>query len=187
MLYRPFCLLAWFIWVSNILILSTPDEGYWRDESYALNKKSPFLIYNHDMSIKIKYNEKQKMPHCRNTFKMPHCRNTSKIPHCRNTSKIPHCRNTSKITHCQNTSKIPYCRNTSKIPHCLDTSKIPHCRNTSKIPHCRNTSKIAEKSISLTQIHDRSLTLLGSGTSIKNGGVKLVLWAQTSPLIEMMQ
>ena len=31
-----------------------------------------------------------------------------------------------------------------------------------------------------TQIHDRSLSWLGTGTSIKQcGGVKLVIWAQT--------
>ena len=27
------------------------------------------------------------------------------------------------------------------------------------------------------QIHDRSISWLGTGTSIKSGGVKLVLWA----------
>jgi len=32
------------------------------------------------------------------------------------------------------------------------------------------------------QIYDCSLSLLGAGTSIKSGGVKLVLYAQTSPL-----
>ena len=37
-----------------------------------------------------------------------------------------------------------------------------------------------------TQIHDRSLFLLGTGTSVNSGGAKLVLWAQTSPLGEMM-
>jgi len=32
-----------------------------------------------------------------------------------------------------------------------------------------------------TQIHDRSISCLGTGTSIKQcGGVKLVIWAQTS-------
>ena len=39
----------------------------------------------------------------------------------------------------------------------------------------------------LSIINDRSLSWLGTDTSIKSGGVKLVLWAQTSPLIEMMQ
>ena len=39
-----------------------------------------------------------------------------------------------------------------------------------------------------TQIHTKkcSLSWLGIGTSIKGGGNKLVLWAQTSPLSEMM-
>jgi hypothetical protein len=32
------------------------------------------------------------------------------------------------------------------------------------------------------QIHDHSLSWLGTGTSIKHGGVKLVLWTQISPL-----
>ena len=30
-------------------------------------------------------------------------------------------------------------------------------------------------------MHNHSFTWLGTGTSIENGGVKLVLWAQTSP------
>jgi ribosomal protein L30E len=42
----------------------------------------------------------------------------------------------------------------------------------------------------ITQIHDRSLYRLGTDTSIKKaakgGGVKLVLWAQTSPVNAMM-
>jgi hypothetical protein len=38
-----------------------------------------------------------------------------------------------------------------------------------------------------TQMHYRSLFLLGTNTSMKNGGAKLVLWAQTSPLGEMMR
>jgi len=39
----------------------------------------------------------------------------------------------------------------------------------------------------LTQIHAYSLLWIGTGTSIKSGGVKLVLWGQTSPLCEMIQ
>ena len=37
-----------------------------------------------------------------------------------------------------------------------------------------------------TTIHDRSLFWFGTGNYIKSGGVKLVLWAQTSPLSDMM-
>ena len=37
-----------------------------------------------------------------------------------------------------------------------------------------------------TPIHVHSLSCLGTGTSIKSGGVLLVLWTQTSPLSEMM-
>jgi len=36
-----------------------------------------------------------------------------------------------------------------------------------------------------TQTHDRSTSWLYTSTSIKSGGVKLVLWTQTSPLSEM--
>ena len=36
-----------------------------------------------------------------------------------------------------------------------------------------------------TQIHDRSLSLLGTGSSIKSGGIKLVLW--TKYLSEIMR
>jgi len=38
-----------------------------------------------------------------------------------------------------------------------------------------------------TRIHARSIFLLGKDTSIKCGGVKLVLWTQLSSLSEMMQ
>jgi hypothetical protein len=37
------------------------------------------------------------------------------------------------------------------------------------------------------QIHDRWLTCLGTGTLRNSEGVKLVLWAYTSPLSEMMR
>ena len=38
-----------------------------------------------------------------------------------------------------------------------------------------------------TQIHDRPLSWLGTGTSIKSDVVKLTLWAQTPPLSEMIR
>ena len=38
-----------------------------------------------------------------------------------------------------------------------------------------------------TQIHDHSVSWLGTDTSIKSGGVKLAPWAQASPLSEMKQ
>ena len=53
-----------------------------------------------------------------------------------------------------------------------------------KIPHCRNFSKIKTKSwketqsIPQTQIHVRSLSWIGTGTSINSGGVKPVLCPQ---------
>jgi hypothetical protein len=37
-----------------------------------------------------------------------------------------------------------------------------------------------------TSIHDCSLSCLGTGTSVKCGRVKLVLWVQTSPLSKMI-
>jgi hypothetical protein len=38
-----------------------------------------------------------------------------------------------------------------------------------------------------TQLHDCSLCWIGTRNSIKSDRVKLVLWAQISPLVEMMQ
>jgi hypothetical protein len=38
-----------------------------------------------------------------------------------------------------------------------------------------------------TQVHERSLSLIGTGISIKGGGVKLISWTQISPLSEMMR
>jgi hypothetical protein len=42
-------------------------------------------------------------------------------------------------------------------------------------------------SIDNTQIHDRSLSWLGTCTSIKSIRVKLVLWDETSPLVKLGQ
>ena len=39
----------------------------------------------------------------------------------------------------------------------------------------------------ITQIHVRSMSWLGTGTSTKRGGVKLVLWTQTFHLSEVMR
>ena len=50
--------------------------------------------------------------------------------------------------------------------------------------NCRNIIKFDTPN---TYIYDRSFSWLGTGTSIKNGGVKLVLHSQTSPLSEMMR
>ena len=48
-------------------------------------------------------------------------------------------------------------------------------------------SKIAERSkidAPKTQIHDGALSCPGACTSIKGGGVKLIVWAQTSLLVK---
>jgi len=59
----------------------------------------------------------------------------------------------------------------SWFPTNLD-ARIPHCLNISKFHKHRNRFKINTLS---TQINDRSLSWLGTGTSIKSGGVKAVL------------
>ena len=53
-----------------------------------------------------------------------------------------------------------------------------------KIPNSKKKKKSQEQmqNTPKTHIHDRSLSWLGTGTSIKSGGVKLVLWAQNSPI-----
>ena len=51
----------------------------------------------------------------------------------------------------------------------------------------KSNFKIVERGkfdIPNTQIHDRSHSWLGTDTSIKSGGAKLVLWAQTSLLVK---
>jgi len=51
----------------------------------------------------------------------------------------------------------------------------------------KSNRKIVESGkIDTPNIHDRSLSWLGTCTSIKSGGIKLVSWGQTSPLSEMM-
>ena len=61
-----------------------------------------------------------------------------------------------------------------------------------KIPHCRNRSKTEKKNRKRIDKIDAtntwSLTFwLGICTSMKSGGVKLVIWSQTSHLSEMMR
>jgi hypothetical protein len=52
----------------------------------------------------------------------------------------------------------------------------------------KSNRKIVESGkIDTLNIHDRSLYWLGTGTSIKSGGIKLISWDQTSPLSEMMR
>ena len=46
----------------------------------------------------------------------------------------------------------------------------------------QNTTERRKIDTHNTQIHDRSLSMLGTGTPIQSGGVKLDLLAQTSPL-----
>ena len=60
-----------------------------------------------------------------------------------------------------------------------EKEKIPHCLNNSKIKY-QNRRKRQSRYPYHTHIHDRSLSSLGAGTSIKSGGVKLVVWVQAS-------
>jgi hypothetical protein len=41
--------------------------------------------------------------------------------------------------------------------------------------------KIVERDTANKQIHDRSFSRLGTGTSIKSGGVNLLIWVQPPP------
>ena len=58
-----------------------------------------------------------------------------------------------------------------------------------------NSSKLYPKIVeickldtSITNLHDRPFSWHSTGTSMtKSGGIKLVLWTQTSPLSEMMR
>lgn len=63
------------------------------------------------------------------------------------------------------------------------------------IPHCRkkvqkSNRKIVNKckiDIINTHIHDRLISVHNTGTSMQNGGIKLVWWSQASPFSEMMR
>jgi len=69
-----------------------------------------------------------------------------------------------------------------------EKQKIPrtHCRNSSK-SNKRNRKNRHKMDTPNTQIHDRLLSCLGTGISIKSCGVRLVLWDQTSSLSEIMR
>ena len=68
--------------------------------------------------------------------------------------------------------------------------KVTHCSNQIKNKQYQSVGRIAKSNIKIvergkmdtpnTQIHDHSLSCLGTGLLINSGGVKLILWAQTS-------
>jgi len=58
-------------------------------------------------------------------------------------------------------------------------NKIPHCRQKQFQNQIRKSFNRGKIDTPNTQIHDRSLPWLSTGTSIKkSGGVKLELWTQ---------
>ena len=79
-----------------------------------------------------------------------------------------------------------------KNPFCIELNKMknPPKKYYTVETVAKSNRKIIERGeidISNTQIYDRSLSCLGTGTSIKSGWFKLVLLTQTSPLSEMIQ
>ena len=98
-----------------------------------------------------------------------------------------------KMSHC--------CRNNSKSNmKIVERGKIdtPNTqiddRSLSCVGNDTPNTQIDDRSLSCvgndtanTQIHYRSLFWLGTGTSVKSGIVKLVSWAQTTLLSEMMR
>jgi len=57
--------------------------------------------------------------------------------------------------------------------------KVPHRRDSSKI-ELKNHKHSSQIDTLNTHKHDHSFFKLGTGISIKSGGVKLVLWIQPS-------
>ena len=62
------------------------------------------------------------------------------------------------------------------------------------IPHCRNGPKIQPQNrrkrpnrYPLTHIHNSSLSWFSTGSSVKSGGVRVVVWIPTYPLGDMMR
>ena len=73
----------------------------------------------------------------------------------------------------------------NKIMHLFWILRTSNCRRLEikwkkKIPHCQNSYKIQSKKKTVERSKIETPNLLGTGTSIKSGGVKLVLWVQTS-------
>ena len=62
----------------------------------------------------------------------------------------------------------------------MKNKKISHI-GTLKNPISKSLKDV--KSIPLTQIHNRSLSWIGTGTSIKSDGIKIVLWDQTQLIL----
>ena len=59
-------------------------------------------------------------------------------------------------------------------------------KNTTLSKQLKNRGNRGNMDTSNIHIHDLLLYWLGRGTSMKGGGIKLVLWTQTSPLCEML-
>jgi hypothetical protein len=109
------------------------------------------------------------------------------IPHCWNSSKIYHCWNSSKKYHTVGTAPkyTTLLEQLQNIPHCWNSSKIYHTVGT--VP--KSNFKIIERGKTdtpNTRMYIRSLSWIGTVTLINSGGAKLVIWAKSSPLSEMM-
>ena len=89
--------------------------------------------------------------------------------------------------------KSAMCRKVYTYYHMLACGKLVYKFIQLDIQKCHNKKKMPLKQYQIYKInthsahmHNRSLSWFVTGTSIQSGGVKLVLWAQTFPLSEMM-
>ena len=89
--------------------------------------------------------------------------------------------------------KSVMCRKVYAYCHMLACGKLVYKFIQLDIQKCHNKKKMPLKQYQIYKInthsahmHNRSLSWFVTGTSIQNGGVKLVLWTQTFPLSEMM-
>jgi hypothetical protein len=60
---------------------------------------------------------------------------------------------------------------------------VPQCQNSLKTQSKNHRNMGKQNRYSNTHIHDRSLCGLGTGTSIKSGEVKVVLWPKPQPSV----
>ena len=124
-------------------------------------------------------------------MKIKICQTVGTIRKSRKTKNMPHCQNNSKIQKNKKyTTLSEQFENLEKqrIYHTVETIQKQKYTTLSEqfkiknIPHCRNNSNIQQNIVDKekidtpnTQIHDCSVPWLDTDTSIKSGGVKLVI------------
>ena len=85
----------------------------------------------------------------------------------------------------KNTTLLEQLTNTTLLEQLKHTALLEQLKHTTLLEQFQNPIEKSQKETQSIILTHKYMTCLSTDTSIKSGGVKLVLWAQTSPLSEM--